>query len=91
MSTRDHPQSDGQTENANCILEDTLRHFVGPYERNWDQYLRVLVVEFATNNSHHSGMCNTPFMLNYGQHPQDPVLASLRHKNPALSKFLGLG
>jgi hypothetical protein len=27
-------------------------------------------------------------MLNYGQHPQDPVLVSLRHKNPALSNFL---
>jgi hypothetical protein len=34
MSTRDHHQSDGQTENANGILEDTLRHFVGPHQRD---------------------------------------------------------
>jgi hypothetical protein len=34
MSTRDHPQSDGQTENANGILEDALRHFVESYQRD---------------------------------------------------------
>jgi hypothetical protein len=87
MSTRDHPQSDGQTENANCILEDTLRHFVGPYQRDWDQHRSV--VDFAMNNSYNSGIKSTPFLLNFGQHPQDPVLASMRHKNPALGKFLG--
>jgi hypothetical protein len=54
MSTRDHPQSDGQTENANGILEDTLRHFVGPYQRDWDQ--RLSAVKFAMNNSYHSGI-----------------------------------
>jgi hypothetical protein len=87
MSTRDHPQSDGQTKNAHGILEDTLRHFVGPYQRDWDQHLTV--VDFAMNNSYHSGMRKTPFMLNYGQHPMEPALAGLRHKNPAVSKFLG--
>jgi hypothetical protein len=87
MSTRDHPQSDGQTENANGIWEDTLRHFVGPYQRNWDQHLSV--VEFAVNYSYHSGIKSTPFLLNFGQHPQDPVLTSMRHKNPVLGKLLG--
>jgi hypothetical protein len=37
MSTRDHPQSEGQTEKANGILEDTLQHFVGSYQSDWDQ------------------------------------------------------
>jgi hypothetical protein len=41
MSTAKHPQSDGQTERANGILEDTLRHFVGPYQTDWDDYLAV--------------------------------------------------
>jgi hypothetical protein len=87
MSTRDHPQSDGQTENANGIPEDALRHFVGPYQRDWDQHLAV--AEFVMNDSYHSGIHNTPFMLNFGQHQMDPVLAGLRHKNPAVSKLLG--
>jgi hypothetical protein len=34
MSTRDHPQADGQPENADGILKDTLGHFVGPYQRD---------------------------------------------------------
>jgi hypothetical protein len=84
MSTRDHRQSDGQTENANGILEDTVCHFVGPYQRDWDQHLAV--TEFAMD---HSGIRNAPFMLNYGQHPVDPVLATMQHKNPAVSKFVG--
>jgi hypothetical protein len=49
MSTAKHPQTDGQTERANGVLEDTLRHFVGPYQTDWDEYLAV--AEFAMNNA----------------------------------------
>jgi hypothetical protein len=77
-----------KTENANCILKDTLCHIVGPYQRDWDQQLTV--VEFAMSNWIHSSISYTPFMLNHGQHSMDPVLAGLRHKNPAVSKFLGI-
>jgi hypothetical protein len=58
-----------------------------PYQLDWDQYLAV--VEFAMNNAYHSGIRAPPFMLNCGQHPQCPVLAKLRAKNPAVSKFIG--
>ena len=49
MSTKFHPQTDGQTENANGVLEDTLRHFVGPYQTDWEDKLPV--IEFAMNNA----------------------------------------
>jgi hypothetical protein len=49
MSTGKHLQTDGQTENANGVLVDTLRHFVGPYQSNWDKLLPG--AEFAMNNS----------------------------------------
>ena len=82
MSTRDHPQSDGQTENANQIMEDTLRHFVGPFQTDWEDLLPV--VEFAMNNSRNSTIQNTPFMLTYAKHPDDPTTATLRHRNHAV-------
>ena len=89
MSTADHAQTDGQTENANGVLEDTLRHFVGPYQRDWESNLPV--VEFAMNNAYNSSIKTTPFMLNYGQNPDDPTLAFLRSKtnNPRINGFIG--
>ena len=43
--TANHPQTDGKTERVNEVLEDTLRHFVGPYQNDWDDPLAP--VEFA--------------------------------------------
>lgn len=87
MSTAYHPQTDGQTERVNGVLEDTLRHFVGPFQQDWDQLLAP--VEFALNNSWHHSIRNTPFMLNYGQNPDDPVVSNLRSLNPNIGPFVG--
>lgn len=86
-SSGKHPQSDGQTENANGVLEDTLRHFVNDSQNNWDTLLPV--AEFAMNNAYNSTIQNTPFMLNYGQHPDTPVALFLRNVNPRVNKFVG--
>jgi hypothetical protein len=86
-STAKHPQTDGQAENANGILEDTLRHFVGPYQNDWDELLPV--AEFAMNNAWNKSIQNTPFMLNYGQNPNMPTVAFLRTRNPKVNGFVG--
>jgi hypothetical protein len=86
-STGKHPQTDGQTENANGVLEDTLRHFVGPYQSNWDKLLPA--AEFAMNNSVNVSTGHTPFMLNYGQNPDTPLTVMLRHLNPNIDRFRG--
>lgn len=71
MSTAFHPQTDGQTERVNRILEDMLRHYVSPTQDDWDMYLSL--VEFAYNNAWQESIRTTPFMLNYGQHPLTPL------------------
>ncbi|KAL0373602.1 UNVERIFIED_CONTAM: Transposon Ty3-I Gag-Pol polyprotein [Sesamum radiatum] len=35
FSTANHPQTDGQTERVNALLEDYLRHYVTASQRNW--------------------------------------------------------
>jgi hypothetical protein len=79
MSTAFHPQSDGQTERTNRVLEDMMRHYVSPDQRDWDQHLDA--AEFAVNNSWQESVKETPFMLNYGQHPNIPLSMLVEHNS----------
>jgi hypothetical protein len=45
MSTAFHPQTDGQTERVNRVLEDMLRHYVSSVQDDWDELLDC--AEFA--------------------------------------------
>ena len=84
-STSYHPQSDGQTERTNRTLEEMLRHFVSPVQDDWDEYLDV--AEFAINNAWQESIQNTPFFLNYGQHPLTPASVDVDTKVPAAKAF----
>jgi transposase InsO family protein len=70
-----HPQSDGQTERVNRVLEDVLRSFVSTRQREWKDFLAM--AEFAVNNSVHPAIHTTPFLLNYGVNPRHPEIAKL--------------
>jgi hypothetical protein len=54
---------------------------------DWED--RLPVVEFAMNNAWSASIQTTPFMMNYGQTPDDPTVAHLRTKNPNVNKFVG--
>lgn len=71
LSTAFHPQTDGQTENVNKVLETFLRHYVTARCNDWDAYLPC--AQFAINNSSHYSTGVTPFYLNYGRHPHTPL------------------
>jgi hypothetical protein len=71
VSSSFHPQTDGNTERVNRVMEDMLRHYVRADQTDWSQWLPL--VEFAINNSWHSSVNNTPFFLNYGKHPTSPT------------------
>ena len=70
MSTAFHPQTDGQTERMNRVLEEMLRSFGGQSMKTWDLHLPMC--EFAINNAFNESIRNTPFFLNYGRHPRTP-------------------
>jgi len=50
FSTAYHPQTDGQTEGINQILEDILRACAFQYGTSWDKSLSY--AEFSYNNSY---------------------------------------
>jgi RNase H-like domain found in reverse transcriptase/Integrase zinc binding domain/Chromo (CHRromatin Organisation MOdifier) domain len=81
-----HPQSDGQTERVNRMIEDMLRHYVNAVHDDWDSYLSL--IEFAYNNSYHSSISTTPFMLNYGFAPRTPDQSHGRGKSVMAEDYL---
>jgi len=73
MSTAYYPQTDGQTEQVNQILEQYLRCYVDYDLKNWSNLLPS--AEFAYNNQAHKGTKESPFFLEYGRNPRaGPIL-----------------
>jgi transposase InsO family protein len=70
ISTANHPQTDGQTERMNRMLEDMLRCLVNYEQDNWDKLLPL--VEFAYNNQVNLSTKETPFYVDTGRHPRLP-------------------
>jgi transposase InsO family protein len=60
-----HPETSGQTERVNQILEDMLRECVLAYSRKWDECLPL--AEFSYNNSYQESIKMAPFEALYGQ------------------------
>jgi hypothetical protein len=60
-----HPQTDGQMERVNQILEDMLRMHVMHQPKKWEDYLPL--VEFAYNNSYRESLKMSPFEVLYGR------------------------
>lgn len=67
MSTAYHPQTDGQTEVMNRVLEQYLRSFVHSQQTSWYRYLAL--AEWSYNTSLHSSSGLTPFEVIYGKPP----------------------
>ncbi|KAE9033479.1 hypothetical protein PR001_g10138 [Phytophthora rubi] len=71
MSTANHPQTDGQTERVNLVLEDILRSVCAAEPTKWSTLIPQ--VEFALYNAVHSSTGFTPFYLNGLRHPRTPL------------------
>jgi transposase InsO family protein len=66
-----HPQTNGQTERVNQILEDMLRACVIDYSKNRDKCLSL--AEFAYKNSYQSSLKMAPFEALYGRRCRTPL------------------
>ena len=71
FSTAFHPQTDGQTERVNQILEDMLRACALDYGSSWDDNLPY--AKFSYNNSYQTSLKMAPFEALYGRRCRTPL------------------
>ena len=66
-----HPQTLGQTERVNQILEDMLRACVISSKGSWDKWLPL--AEFSYNNSYQESIKMALFKALYGRKCRTPL------------------
>ena len=71
FSTAFHPQTDGQTERTNQILEDMLRACALDFKGSWSKFLPL--AEFAYNNSYQATIGMAPYEALYGRRCRSPI------------------
>ena len=71
FSTAYHPQTNGQTERVNQVLEDILRMYVIEKPSKREDYLHL--VEFAYNNKQQASLVKSPYEALYGRRCRTPV------------------
>ncbi len=55
------PQTDGQTERVNLVIQQLVRNYVVVDQQDWVDHLEL--AEFCYNNSEHSATGATPFQM----------------------------
>ena len=65
LSTPYYPETDGQTECMNAILEQYLRAYINYLQDDWEAWLHM--AEFAANNQASETTGMSPFFATYGQ------------------------
>ncbi|MCO5558310.1 hypothetical protein L7F22_011890 [Adiantum nelumboides] len=78
FSTAYHPQTDGQTERVNQVIEDILRAYCSQEPRKRVQYLPL--VEYAYNSFDHRSIGLSQFKALYGQE----CIAPLNFSDPTI-------
>jgi hypothetical protein len=86
MSTSFHPETGGQSERQNRVLEEVLRHFISPRQTDWNEWLPL--AEFAMNNAYNFSIKTTPFIACQGWAPRTPLLQAVSDHFPVAKTFL---
>jgi len=85
MSTAFHPQTDGQTERMNQLIEAHIRAYCNFEQNDWAEMLPM--AEYAYNNPNHSATKITPFYANYGYEPRSSWPTEVHFRNPASGMY----
>ena len=83
FSTAFHPQSSGQVERVNQVLEDMLRACVISFGKKWEESLPY--AEFSYNNSYQASLKMSPFEVLYGRKCRTPLNWSETGERPLFS------
>lgn len=86
LSTAWHPETDGQTERFNAILECYLRAYCNYQQDDWVQWLPS--AEYNANNSESEATKVTPFFANSAQHPRSAITPPRNQSPPSASKYI---
>src|SRR3984957_6879654 len=87
MSTVFHPQTDGATEGANCLVGQILQSVIQPNQSDWVD--KIPIVEFAINSNISSFTGFAPFELNYGYLPTlIGRITPTENAKPGIHKFI---
>uniref|UniRef100_A0A670JIX6 Gypsy retrotransposon integrase-like protein 1 n=1 Tax=Podarcis muralis TaxID=64176 RepID=A0A670JIX6_PODMU len=68
FTTARHPETNGQAERANAVLQQYLRCYVSQKQNDWVD--KLALAEFAYNSSENVSTGMTPFFANHGLHPR---------------------
>ena len=85
FSTSFHPQTDGQTEQVNALLEQYLRYFVSANQIDWAKLLDV--AQFSYNLQRSEATEKSPFEIIMGQQPMTPHTLARGYTGKSLAAY----
>jgi len=85
FSTSFHPQSDGQTEMVNALLELYWKHYVSANQKDWAKLLDVAQFSYNLQRSESTG--RSSFEIVTGQQPLTLSSLATGYKRPSASAY----
>ena len=89
-STAYNPQTYGGVERLNRTMEESIRSYIARDQKEWSDFLTP--IEYAYNSSVHSATEFSPFEIDTGQQPVEPMMlfsAAARHYARKGNRIIG--
>ncbi|GBG84045.1 hypothetical protein CBR_g37922 [Chara braunii] len=81
MTSRNHPEANGQAEQMNKVVQHLLRHYIKPSQDDWDEKLPLIASLY--NNAVHSSTGVSPNQLHLGWKPRSALDFLLPENRPS--------